>query len=808
MKTKVFIISALFLLLLAWPLFPSQDQEGQASSGQEQSEPLPEPEIVPVPEPVEEPPSEGGIMGRLVDELGSPIEGVTVSAVDEGGRVVAETLTDEEGSYGFDKLIAGDYTLTVSYPGISAPIGIQFEEKENRAPIPTGLRVSEIHDDIHGSSFIRARWDKMPDVLSYRCEIRKKDDKQPLVQYEGILNNSCEFGNLEENTDYQVRIFSKNELGFSTSYALGSFRTKNKPPLAPFGLGVVHAKNYRLELVWRRVEGDKPRGYVIQIKSGKDPWRYYSQEGLASSQTESFVIEETGGSGMSYSIADVLENGAPILENGVSYSLRVLAVDETGTLSAPSSPVYNIVLEDTVPPLPLSDIKYEFVSQDRLRISWETKDRDVAKFRVYYGLNAERWDGIVYTEKRYHDLIVEREKLLNRQLYIAVTAIDRSGNESGYRPVEKRTEVVGGEETAQDFVLSFENVIKDLSPAVRELPKKVEKKPITRKAPPKVTTPKEYGIAYLARKGFVVENGETATLSEKILLPEDAIIRVNSGGTLIVDGAELIAEKGIWGGVRYQAGSKGSITNTTVSGALTGIAIIGIQGGVRLDNVVIERCTENGIFVKDSKVEMKVLTVRANKTGVLLHTSETFIQNSYIEENEKGVLAYNYRCRIEDSFFRNNSTYGLRVYGGGVVKGCTFRNNYVGAAFEQGRGSAELLECRVEKSRIDGIVVTTSDLTIRKTQVSGNGRNGIYVKDRTNPAITESDITNNKKYAVYGGGKVTRCYVAYNNGSTYIDDTQGRGKPDDIASSSSSRSVKQIFNVDYIEELSGLSVLQ
>jgi parallel beta-helix repeat protein len=805
MKTKVFIISALFLLLLARPLFPPQDQEGQASSGQEQAEPLPEPEIVPVPEPVEEvaeePPSEGGVTGRLVDELGSPIEGVTVSAVDEGGRVVAETLTDEEGRYRFDKLVAGSYTLTVSYPGTSAPIGIQFEEKENRAPIPTGLRVSEIHDDIPGSSFIRARWDKMPDALSYRCEIRKKEDKQPLVQYEGILNNSCEFGNLEENTDYQVRIFSKNELGFSTSYALGSLRTKNKPPLAPFGLGVVYAKNYRLELVWRRIEGDRPRGYVIQIKREKDPWRYYSPEGLASSQAEAFVIEEDGGSGMSYSITD-------ILENGVSYSLRVLAVDETGTLSAPSSPVYNIVLEDTVPPLPPSDIKYEFVSQDRLRISWETKDRDIAKFRVYYGLNAERWDGIVYTEKRYHDLIVERQKLLSRQLYIAVTAIDRSGNESGYRPVEKQTEVVGGEQTAQDFVLSFENVIKDLSPAVRELPKKVEKKPIKRKAPPKGTAPKEYGMALLARKGYVVENGETVTLGGKILLPEDAIIRVNSGGTLIVDGAELIAEKGIWGGIRYQAGSKGSITNTTVSGALTGIAIIGIQDGVRLNNVVIERCTENGIFVKDSKVEMKVLYVRANKTGVLLQNSEAFIQNSYIEENEKGVLAYNYRCRIEDSLFRNNSTYGLRVYGGGVVKGCTFRNNYVGAAFEQGLGSVELLECMVEKSRVDGIVVTTSDLTIRKTQVSGNGRNGIYVKDRTNPVITSSDITNNKKYAVYGGGKVTRCYVAYNNGSTYIDDTQGRGKPDDIASSSSSGSVKQIFNVDYIGELSGLSVLQ
>jgi hypothetical protein len=809
MKIRVLFLSALFLVVLAQPLLPSQNQgEGPTATDVEQEEPIIEPKPEPPEEELFKVPAQGTVTGGLVDELGNPIEGVKVSAFDPNGNVVAETLTDKEGRYSFDSLPAGAYTLTVSYSGISSPIEIQFEKQEKRASIPTGLRVSEIYGDIQGKSFIKARWDRMSDVISYKCELYEKDGKEPLIQYDGILNNSCEFGNLEENKDYSVRVFSENELGYSTSYALGYIRTQNKPPLAPFGLGVLHAKNHRLDLIWSRVVDDAPKGYLLQLRSGKGPWRYYSPDGFVTSQIEAFVVEDTGSSSADYSVTDVLEDGTPIMENGVFYSVRVIAVDETGALSVPSSSVDGIVLEDTVPPFPPSNIKYEFISQDRLRISWETKDTDVGKFRVYYGLARDRWDGVVYTDEQYYDLIVEREKLLNRELVIAVIAIDRSGNESGYRSVEKTAEVVGGREVSQDFVLSFENIIKDLSPAIKQPPKTPAKKPVKKKIVPKVTKPKEYGIAYLAQKGYVVEKGETATLGGTILLQENVIIVVNAGGTLIVDEAKLLAEKGVWGGVRYLDGAKGAVTNTTVSDALTGIAVIDTAGGVSIRNTVVERCTENGIYVKDSRIELKVLTVRGNKTGIYIQNSDVVIANSYIEENVKGILAYNYRCRITDSFFSNNSSYGLRVFGGGFVEGCAFKNNYVGVAFEKGRGSAELVESRVQDNRIDGIVVNTSELKIRRTQISGNGRNGIYVKERTNPTITESDITNNNRYAVLGGGRVTRCYVAFNNGSTYVDDTQERGTADDVTSSSSSGAVKQIFNVDYIGELSGLSVLQ
>jgi hypothetical protein len=49
--------------------------------------------------------------------------------------------------------------------------------------------------------------------------------------------------------------------------------------------------------------------------------------------------------------------------------------------------------------------------------------------------------------------------------------------------------------------------------------------------------------------------------------------------------------------------------------------------------------------------------------------------------------------------------------------------------------------------------------------------------------------------------------MAYNNGSIYVDETRERGTPDQVHSSSSSGVIKQILNVDYIEDLALRSVI-
>ena len=257
MLKKNFFILLVTILILFSPLFSLQNQGAQEAE-EEQDTPEEEVQEVIAPEIPEEPPEQeplqGTIRGRLLDELGTPLAGVKVSCIDQKGNLVSETVTDEDGNYEFPDLETGEYTVTVNYSGISVPLEIQFEEEEQRPLIPTGLKVFEINSDIKGTSFVRAQWDKMQDVLSYKCEIYVDGEKEPIQQYEDVLNNYIEFGNLKENTTYQIRIFSKNDQGFSTSYALGRILTENKLPLPPFGLSAVYAKNNRLDLVWSSIQ--------------------------------------------------------------------------------------------------------------------------------------------------------------------------------------------------------------------------------------------------------------------------------------------------------------------------------------------------------------------------------------------------------------------------------------------------------------------------------------------------------------------------------------------------------------------------
>jgi hypothetical protein len=813
MSKKCFFISLVMILFFASSVFSSQNQEqqkaGEAQTTQGGKDQQAAPPEVPEAPPVQKPePVQGTIKGRLLDELGTPLANVEVLCINQKGNVVSETVTDENGNYEFADLEAGEYTVTVKYSGVSKPLEIPFKEEEQRPPEPTGLNVFEINRDIEETSFVRAQWDRMKDVLSYKCEIYVQGENEPIMQYEDILNNYFEFGNLEENTTYEIRIYSKNSEGFSTSYAQGDIHTANKLPLPPFGLSAVYAMNNRLDLVWSRVQKDKPHGYFLRVKKDEGAYRFYSKKGFVQDPKDAFLIEDKGETIMSFTLEGVREDGSPFIENGIPYSIQVFSVDESMGLSKPSSTLKGIVLEDTVPPLSPYGFKYDFVSRDRLKISWESRDRDVARYRVYYGFNPNRWDGIVYTDKNYYELIVNRDKLKNSELYIAVTAIDRAGNESSrYEPLEKKISVPGGEVT-QDLVLSFGNTIKDLSPAVKEPPKKVVKKPVKKKVVPRVTKPREYGISYLRQKGWIVENDEIATLEGSVALPGKTIIRVESGGTLNIKEAQLSPSSGSWGGIRYLEGSSGSLQNVKIAKASIGIAVVSNNGGVNLRNVEISGCDENGLFIKDSRVNMNVLTIKDNPTGIFIQNSEVTVSNSYIENNEKGILAYNYKLGIEDSRFTNNKVYGLRIYGGGEIKNCLFNRNYVGVAFDKGRGSVDFVNNKVEANRVDGIVVGTSELEIRRSLITGNSRNGIYVKEQTNPVIAENDIINNGKYAVFGGGRINRCFVAYNNGSTYIDDTTQRGKPDNIMSSSTAGIIKQIFQVDYIGELSGFSVLQ
>jgi parallel beta-helix repeat protein len=136
-----------------------------------------------------------------------------------------------------------------------------------------------------------------------------------------------------------------------------------------------------------------------------------------------------------------------------------------------------------------------------------------------------------------------------------------------------------------------------------------------------------------------------------------------------------------------------------------------------------------------------------------------------------------------------------------------FRGNYVAMVFERGRGAATVAGNVVEYSSVDGIVVSSSDVTIKRNVIARNDNHGIYIKNNANPTISENDIVDNGRYAVTGGGRVAHCHIARNNGSIYIDDTEQRGIPDNVFNASSTGVIKQIYRVDYIDALSYTSVV-
>jgi parallel beta-helix repeat protein len=750
----------------------------------------------------------GSLSGRILDHTGRPVEGAVVICRNQEGRVTAETRSDRDGRYRFDGLPEGRYQVQVRYSGFSPPLRIQFQEEEpaRLPPVPTGLRVTELEAALDGDIRIRATWTPVQEVRVYRCELYRQGEGQPLVSYPDMKQTFCEFGGLRENTSYEVRVFSRNEAGYSSGYASAAIRTSDLPPPSPYGLGVVSALNHRVELVWSGVSAEDLVGYHLQVRPPGGRFLYYSREaGLTAERSAATLIEDRND--LVSILIDRDGEARPVLDNLVPYEFRVVAVDRGGNLSAPSSTLREVVLDDTVPPSPPHDIQYRFLSPDRVRISWKTRDRDIAKFRLYYGVEEDRLDGVVYTTQPSYDLIVDRERLKDRQLYVVVTAIDRAGNESGYRPADRSAEIRDREQVSQDIVFSADQMYRDYSVAIKQPPEAArrEKKPEPR---PKPRAPRTYGWGRLREKGFVVNAGETATLSGNILVPENVVIKVEDGGTLVLKGAVLEPSSGLWGGIRYQSGAGGAITDATIRSAAIGVGVVGNRNGLTFRDLVVERCAQQGILVKDSTLTLEVVTLRGNSTGLFIQNSSVAVTDSLFENNERGARAENFRNRFSACVFSKNSLYGIRLYGGGGIENSELSNNRIGMVVEKGRGAALIQGNHIHENLTDGLVVGADDCVLKGNRIAANGRHGIFVKDGANPDILNSDILNNRGYAVVGGGRVSGCHVAYNNGSIYVDDTRERGTPDRVPSSSSSGVIKQILNVDYIQELARSPVLR
>jgi parallel beta-helix repeat protein len=839
MRTRAFFAGCAVALFLCGPLFAGSDKEvndegvakkgvtkkevtekekkerkaGRKARASEAAGTAPEPSAS-TPPPREAAPAGGAketakgtgtIRGRVLNDGGLPVRGADVSCIDESGATVAETRTDENGMYEFSGLQKGEYTISVSSSGTAGPVEVRFPDSADKPPAPPGnLRVKELDRDYTGKSALRVEWEKVKGASDYRCELYAKGKESPIAQRSDMIQSFCEFEDLDEDTEYEVRVYAKNESGVSERYASGVLRTAFRPPAPPTGLGVTFAKNNRVDLSWNAGAGERLKGYAIQVAKNTGSFLYYTPQGLTSDRSKAFIVEQPEGGEVKYTI-----EGASIVENLVPCSFRVFAVDRRGTFSKASSPVTGIVLQDTVPPHPPVDLKYEFTGANKLRVSWKPADQDVVRYRVSYGFSRDRWDGVAITEKTSFELVFNRAQLRDQELFVNITAVDRAGNESGIKPIEKKETVSRGGTEAGDIVVTSKDIYKDYSSALRPPARPHKEKQVPEKKPEqREAAGRTIGVAELRAAGFSVGKGITARITGKVRMPENALIRVMAGGSLILDGAELEAESGLWGGIRFVNGSSGVLRNSVLTGAAIGVAIVNNDGGVKVSNLQVFECAENGVYVGNSRVELSFLALQKNKIGLFAENSAVTLSDSTIRLNEKGVLANNFSLAVLNTKIEGNREYGLRLYGGGRVERCVFRDNLVGIVLEQGRGSVRVTGCRVELNTMDGIVSNALNADIAENLIASNGRHGIYLREGANPNISGNDIVNNRAYGVFGGGRVARSYVAYNNGSPYYDDTEEKGRPDNVFSSSSSGPVKQIEGADYIVDLSFSSVLR
>lgn len=809
---REFSIVTVFVILFSMGsvslcLAGGKKKEGRVESEQEgEVQPL-----VPSPEeklrPEERAPVLGTLRGRVLDDERNPLSGIEVKCLDKDGNIVARAVTDEEGRYEFQHLVIGEYTLQATLSGFAPTLSARHEEKIEPPPAPTGLRLYETVGDNPSSSTLRVRWDVMPDVQSYRCELYQEEEEDPLSLYQDIQQSSAEFGNLREDTEYRIRVYSKNSAGYSESYAHGTIRTKKKPPFSPFGLVVLNAKDHRVDLKWSGFPTASLKGYGMQIKKENGSYLYFSEKGLTPDKNQMLVIEGNKSEPLTYTIDTVLQDGTPLLDNGIPYSFRVFALDRDGQLSKPSNPVEGVMLQDTVPPRSPHDIEYTFIAPDRIRMSWKSEDRDIEKYRIYYGIERDEWDEVADTEKTSHEVTVDREGPKPERLFVAITAVDRAGNESSYLPLVRKTRLDEKGEVIEELFFSEKNVYGAFSIALEGL-YKLEKIATQKKKVEKIVQPREYGFSFLMKKGFVVKKGETATINGAVKVPENRLILVEAGGTLNVKNAKISSQSGRWGGIRYLGNSSGYVHNTVISNAVTAIAVVNNSKGIGLRDVEVFGSPKAGIQIKNSKVSLSSLLLKDNEIGLFIENGEVRILSSLFEGNRKGVLAHDSATRIVKSRFVNNQVYGVRLYGGGVVEETTIEANVTGVLLEEGRGSSLIINSRIEKNLLDGVIVSTSNSEIKRSLISANGRHGIYVRNGANPPILEDDIVNNSLYAVFGGGKVERCFVYANNGSLYVDDTGEKGRPDNVCTSSSTTKIKQIYKVDHIKDLSLSPVLQ
>jgi predicted small lipoprotein YifL len=131
-----------------------------------------------------------------------------------------------------------------------------------------------------------------------------------------------------------------------------------------------------------------------------------------------------------------------LLESVYRYFIRTSAIDTPPFLESEDSEVIEVQAKDTFPPSPPSGL-VSVAAENLISLSWDAgKEKDLAGYRVWRKVEG-RDEYVLLTpepiqENAYIDTAVEK----NKRYYYAITARDKSGNES--RKSESVSEIIKG----------------------------------------------------------------------------------------------------------------------------------------------------------------------------------------------------------------------------------------------------------------------------------------------------------------------------------------------------------------------------
>lgn len=468
-------------------------------------------------------------------------------------------------------------------------------------------------------------------------------------------------------------------------------------------------------------------------------------------------------------------DGSSLFQDGIPFNLTVTPFASQNRYLTNQFFLKGIVTKDTVPP-PLPVLEDLSISDGRVTLAWRpsSAETEPLAYRVYYRKDSDfaLWQEISPHNRelrleRSYPLLPTMKEMSN--LYVTVTAVDLSGNESDFQSTEAIIEPGNSPELVADLVLENGTL-----PPVQF----VTKAPQQKKSKPK---PKVFDANAFVANGYVVPQGVKLQLKNRTFrMPVGSRVVVSPKASLLLENVRFIAKSNeTWMGIVVREGALLSAKNLVVAKAETGITA-GKKSLLQLGATRIQGCAVGVVANQATIVWDSGLVDRNSKAGDFSYSTVKLKDVQVVSNGKNMNFAY---CSLEAeglSNLRNRSSFYL-LQGQLVLS----RSSFIANGGE-------------------GLLLDGTKASIQNSRFLHNLRNGILCESDANPRIGGSDFIGNGYYAVKKGGVLVDCHVARNNKSDRVDTTPDNGSEDGQFFTFSNQSIQQIFAADSLRGLKSI----